>query len=101
MARIAYKRYIEQQLGVTFKPSKQAGFQYLAIEKHGGQFLGSENDAQFEASLFVVIQNHDAQFRLYRKWFDYGRMTNRTAEGQGYKQLYEVLVSENVIPPIK
>lgn len=91
----SYKHEIEKMLGTSFKPSKQQGFQYLALDKNKNEFIGTEDDAQFLAGLMIVIQNSDRQYRCYNKHFYTGMMTNKTIEGKGYKDLYLKLKSLN------
>lgn len=88
MGVLSYKSLVENKLGVKFKKSEQEGFQYLALGKGNTEYEGTENDAQFEASIMVMVQNSDRQYRMYVKKFRTGVMTNQRYEGKGYKDLY-------------
>lgn len=97
MARKSYKKLIERTLGVEFKESQlTGGFQYLALGKDLREFEGTEYDGQFKASVFIIIQNKDSQYRMYTKSFGTGVMVNQRYEGKGYKDLYQT-ITENVI----
>lgn len=95
MGRIAYKKYIEHQLGVTFKPSKQEGFQYIALDSDGQHFNGTEIEAQRDAALFLVVRSDNLHFVL-QVWSPYAYMSR---EGMGYRALYDTLVMNKIIQP--
>lgn len=92
MGVLSYKSLIERKLGVRFKPSEQEGFQYLALGEDSQEFTNSEYRAQFDASLMIMVQNKDRQYRMYTKKFRTGVMINQRYEGKGYKDLYNKII---------
>lgn len=93
MGKVAYKKMIEQRFGTNFKDSEQVGFKYLGLNKNLQEYEGSEYDGQFKATIFIMFQNSDRQYRMYVKNFKPGVMTNQTYKGKGYKDLYEQLIA--------